>query len=171
MSDAAQRRLQALARQLTRAECAPAAGCGDREASHDARDALTFARPASGPAGEASYGASPPLRKACSAEEALALVPSGCCITVGGFVGSGCPEHLLNALRQRFDRAQQPRQLALLVPVSSGDRCAGRAASGATPPAPCRQLRGAPAAARDLPSLHRPTGRAAAWTCWQRRAC
>lgn len=61
--------------------------------------------------------------KVLSADEAIALVPSTCCVTIGGFVGSGCPELLLNALRQRFDRTSQPNSLSLLVPVSSGDRC------------------------------------------------
>jgi hypothetical protein len=113
MGDAAQRRLLRLAEQLA----APPRGSSHQPISHQAHTDAA-------PAGRAAPGAggSQPRPKACSAEEAVALVPSCCCITVGGFVGTGCPEHLLNALRLRFDLTLQPRGLAALVPVSSGDR-------------------------------------------------
>lgn len=47
----------------------------------------------------ADNAAVPDTSKVCSAEEAVALIPDGVWLTPAGFVGSSCPELLLNALR------------------------------------------------------------------------
>lgn len=47
----------------------------------------------------ADNAAVPDTSKVCSAEEAVALIPDGVWLTPSGFVGTSCPELLLNALR------------------------------------------------------------------------
>lgn len=132
MGESARWRLQTLARQL---------GAADRDAAAAAAAATSHGETArsighgSITAAGAPTGApatrtlASPRCKACTAEQAVATIQSGCGVTVGGFVGSGCPEALLNALRARFDASGTPRGLKLLLPVSSGDRCAPPAAA------------------------------------------
>ncbi len=43
-------------------------------------------------------------------------------LQTSGFVGSGCPELLLNALRARHDATGSPTQLKLIVAATSGDK-------------------------------------------------
>lgn len=40
---------------------------------------------------------------------------------VGGFVGTGYPEYLVDAIRQRFDKTGHPRQLKLFMVALVGD--------------------------------------------------
>ncbi|KAK9817065.1 hypothetical protein WJX72_009007 [[Myrmecia] bisecta] len=59
--------------------------------------------------------------KVQTAEEAVRGIPDDATVTVGGFVGCGCPELLLQAVRQRFDASGQPRNMHLFNVATGGD--------------------------------------------------
>lgn len=42
-------------------------------------------------------------------------------LQVAGFVGSSCPEAVLNAVRARFEAEAHPRGLGLIIAASSGN--------------------------------------------------
>ncbi|KAI3425234.1 hypothetical protein D9Q98_009002 [Chlorella vulgaris] len=59
--------------------------------------------------------------KVCSAEEAVALIPDGVWLTPAGFVGTSCPELLLNAVRERFEATGHPQNLGVIFAASAGN--------------------------------------------------
>jgi propionate CoA-transferase len=59
--------------------------------------------------------------KVVSAEDAAYLIEDNSTLTVGGFVAQSCPEELLKALGERFQREQSPTGLTLVFGGGPGD--------------------------------------------------
>lgn len=59
--------------------------------------------------------------KLVSAEEAVNLIQNGDMLGTGGFVGIGFAEELAIALRERFEKTQEPRDLGIVYAAGQGD--------------------------------------------------
>ncbi len=59
--------------------------------------------------------------KVVSMEEAAARIQDGAVVTVSSSSGLGCPDKVLEAIGDRFDREGHPRNLTTLHPIAAGD--------------------------------------------------
>jgi len=59
--------------------------------------------------------------KVVSADEAIALIRDGDCVSCSGFVGIGTPDELIAALERRFVESAGPRDLSLVFAAAPGD--------------------------------------------------
>ena len=59
--------------------------------------------------------------RALSAAEAAALIPDGATVTVSSSSGLGCPDAVLAAIGERFERSGHPRNLTTIHPIAAGD--------------------------------------------------
>ncbi len=61
------------------------------------------------------------MPKIVTAAEAVKLIPDGATIAVNSSSGLCCPDAVLKALGERFDREGHPRGLHMLHPIAAGD--------------------------------------------------
>lgn len=61
------------------------------------------------------------MKKLITAAEAARLVPDEAVVSISSSSGLGCPDHVLAAIRERFDREGAPRNLTTLNPIAAGD--------------------------------------------------
>jgi propionate CoA-transferase len=61
------------------------------------------------------------MPKIVSAAEAVKKIADGATVTVNSSSGLCCPDAILKALGERFDREQHPRNLTMLHPIAAGD--------------------------------------------------
>src|SRR5258706_1416862 len=61
------------------------------------------------------------MKKVISAERAASLINSGDVVTVSSSSGLGCPDKVLQAIGERFEREGAPRNLTTLHPIAAGD--------------------------------------------------
>ncbi|MCB1376822.1 MAG: acyl CoA:acetate/3-ketoacid CoA transferase [Alphaproteobacteria bacterium] len=61
------------------------------------------------------------MPKIVSAAEAVRTIPDGATVAVNSSSGLCCPDAVLKALGERFDREQAPRNLTMLHPIAAGD--------------------------------------------------
>lgn len=55
-----------------------------------------------------------------TAPEAAGLIPSGATVAIGGLISILCPERVLAAIGERFQKTGQPRDLTVITPVRVG---------------------------------------------------
>jgi acyl CoA:acetate/3-ketoacid CoA transferase len=61
------------------------------------------------------------MPKIVSAAEAVKVIRDGAAVAVNSSSGLCCPDAVLKALGERFDRERQPRGLTMLHPIAAGD--------------------------------------------------
>jgi len=59
--------------------------------------------------------------KQISLADAAALIPDGAVVSVSSSSALGCPDRMLQAIGERFDRSGHPRRLTMLHPIAAGD--------------------------------------------------
>jgi len=61
------------------------------------------------------------MPKIVSAAEAARAIPDGAAVAVNSSSGLNCPDAVLKAIGERFDRETHPRDLTMLHPIAAGD--------------------------------------------------
>ncbi|MEM8704686.1 MAG: CoA-transferase, partial [Pseudomonadota bacterium] len=59
--------------------------------------------------------------KIVTVEEAVAKIADNAVVTVSSSSGLGCPDKVLHAIGERFDREGHPRNLTTIHPIAAGD--------------------------------------------------
>lgn len=62
------------------------------------------------------------MKKVISAGAAAKLIPDDARVAIGGFLGFGCPEEVLKAIRKNYDEVGHPKNMTLIKGVSIGDK-------------------------------------------------
>lgn len=61
------------------------------------------------------------MSKHITPAEAAALVPDGAIVSVSSSSGLGCPDLMLRAIGERFEKTGHPREITTLHPIAAGD--------------------------------------------------
>lgn len=61
------------------------------------------------------------MARIVTAAEAARHIPDGAVITVNSSSGLCCPDHMLKAIGERFEREGSPKQVTMLHPIAAGD--------------------------------------------------
>lgn len=61
------------------------------------------------------------MKKVIAAEQAAALIRDGDIVSISSSSGLGCPDKVLRAIGERFEREGAPRNLTTLHPIAAGD--------------------------------------------------
>jgi acyl CoA:acetate/3-ketoacid CoA transferase len=61
------------------------------------------------------------MPKIVTAAEAVKAIPDGATVAVNSSSGLNCPDAVLKALGERFDRDASPRGLTMIHPIAAGD--------------------------------------------------
>jgi propionate CoA-transferase len=61
------------------------------------------------------------MKKVITAAQAAALIRDGDVVSISSSSGLGCPDKVLAAIGERFDREGAPRKLTTLNPIAAGD--------------------------------------------------
>ncbi len=61
------------------------------------------------------------MSKVTTATEAAKLIPDGAVVAVNSSSGLCCPDAVLKAIGERYDREQHPREITTLHPIAAGD--------------------------------------------------
>ena len=61
------------------------------------------------------------MKKVITAAQAAALIRDGDVVSISSSSGLGCPDKVLAAIGERFDREGAPRNLTTLHPIAAGD--------------------------------------------------
>jgi acyl CoA:acetate/3-ketoacid CoA transferase len=61
------------------------------------------------------------MKKHITPEQAANLIPDGAIVSVSSSSGLGCPDLMLKAIGERFERTGHPRDLTTLHPIAAGD--------------------------------------------------
>src|SRR5687767_10300068 len=61
------------------------------------------------------------MSKVVTAAQAASLIEDGMVVSVSSSSGLGCPDLMLKAIGERFDREGHPRDLTTLHPIAAGD--------------------------------------------------
>ncbi len=59
--------------------------------------------------------------KVITAQEAAALIPDNATVSVSSSSGLGCPDALLQAMGERYEAEQHPKQITTIHPIAAGD--------------------------------------------------
>ncbi len=60
-------------------------------------------------------------QKIVSFQEAASLIPDDAVVSVSSSSGLGCPDAMLKAIGERFEKEQRPKDLTVLSPIAAGD--------------------------------------------------
>ncbi len=61
------------------------------------------------------------MPKIVSAQEAVRYIPDGAIVAVNSSSGLNCPDAVLQAMGERFDTENQPKNLTMIHPIAAGD--------------------------------------------------